>query len=154
MNKCWAVCNLRNSFKGTRRHCRCHCRLLLTSHKGFYSVRDVTFSRDDGGGKEINKKKSEWLYGLLNPKSNIIVRAPLLSSSHQILPLALIENPRGPSWKRRGALEKRCKKMPPSFLSKCLRSAASRLPAQLFQLERLHRQFHFYLKWLWPGRSQ
>lgn len=67
----------------------------------------VTFSHVERWKK---CEKPEWLHDLLNPKSNIIVRAPLLSGSPQILLLVLIENPRGPSWKQRSALEKWFKK--------------------------------------------
>lgn len=112
--------------------------------------------------REKKGEKSEWLYGLLNPKSNIIVRAPLLSSSHQILLLVLIENPWGPSWKQYSALEKMIQKMSLSFLSKCCVWGLQHLDSQFNyfswkgrerQRERGWREFIdnlTYLKWLWP----
>lgn len=89
------------------------------------------------GGKR-RKPKSEWLYGLLNPKSNIIVWGPPLSGSHQILLLVLIENPWGPSWKQHSALEKWYKKcLCPSYQNVVSDVCSTfNSPAQFFHLRR------------------
>lgn len=119
-----------------RSHCRGCC--WRVSHKAFHSMWNVTFGHDE---RKKNGEKSEWLYGLLNPKSNIIVRAPLLSSGHQILLLVLIENPWGPSWKQYSALEKMIQKMSLSFLSKCC----------VWGLQHLDSQFNYFS---WKGRER
>lgn len=86
---------------------------------------------------EKNGEKSEWLYGLLNPKSNIIVRAPLLSSCHQILLLVLIENPWGPSWKQCSALEKWYKKcLCPSYQNVVSEVCSTSTPSSIMSAEK------------------
>lgn len=104
-------------------------------------------------------EKSERLYGLLNPKSNIIVRAPLLSNSHQILLLVLIENPRGPSWKQCSALEKWFKKcVCPSYQNVVSEVCSTSTPAQLCQLkrerERGWREFKDNFTFIWNDCDQ
>lgn len=92
---CKIFCNFGTSSNGfwvTRSHCR-DC-LFDVTHKEASILSETLHSVMMRGEK--NDEKSKWLRGLLNHKSNVIVRAALLSSRHQILLLVLIENPWGP----------------------------------------------------------
>ncbi len=103
LTDCQALCNLRDCSK-----------YLLSNEKSLpWLLLEATTKRLPFCLKcyiqpswEKKEKRSKWLYVLLNPKSNIILCAPFLSSSHQILLLVLIENPWAPSWKQHRTLEK------------------------------------------------
>ena len=135
LTNCQALCNLRDRSKYLLSNEKSLSWLLLeriTQRLPFCLKCYIQPSR----GKK-KEKRSEWLYGLLNPKSNIIVRAPLLSSSHQILLLALIENPWGPSWKQHSALEKWYKKcLCPSYQNVVSEVCGTSTPSSIISAEK------------------
>lgn len=126
---CPAWCNLRDTSKwlvGNEKWS-----MWPFSHKGFHSVWNATFSHEDAE-KSANDSTTFW-----TPKSNIIVRAPLPSSRHQLLLLVLIENPQGPSWKHCSALEKRYeKRLCPSYQNVASEGCSTSTPAQLFYVKK------------------
>lgn len=95
---CKILCNFgtaSNGFWVMRSHCR-DCLLTWPTKRLPFCLKRYIQRWWGEEKKKKHDEKSKWLHGLLNHKSNVIVRAAPLSSRHQILLLALIENPWGP----------------------------------------------------------